>query len=148
MHRLQTLWEQAAFRAGPGVGLNKSEFIGKVTATYMEDPIAFKQHIQAAYVDLFSMYDSDMNCKLAKDEFIIGLRATAHFDILADLRYFSEFKKADGIPLVDLIEAYVKFHTNDKNIDEHAESFDRLQHTELWISNGCIRFISYLMSIK
>ena len=41
----------------------------KVTATYMEDPIAFKQHIQAAYVDLFSMYDSDMNCKLAKDEY-------------------------------------------------------------------------------
>ena len=143
MHRLQTLWEQVAFRAGPGVGLTKSEYIGYVTAAYMEDPMAFKQHIQAAYVDLFSMYDTDMDCKLEKDEFIKGLRATAHSNVLADLRYFREFKKADGIRLVDLTEAYVQFHTNDTNEDEHAESFDRLQHTELWVLN-CVGFISYL----
>ena len=101
----------------------------------MDDPLAFKEHMKAVYGDLFPIYDTNMDCKLDQDEFIIGLRAIAHFNILADLQYFREFEEADGIHLVDLIEKYVQFHTNDTNIDEHAESFDRLQHTELWVSN-------------
>ena len=59
-----------------------------------------------------------MSCVVEKDEFVIGLQAFGHMDSLADLRYFKEFNMEKGVPLIDIVEAWTQFLTNDTMVDK------------------------------
>ena len=123
--RLRTIWEQIVFRAAPP--LTKSDFVGNVTDVYQNDTYAFEKEIRAAYQSFFPVLDVNMNCRLEKEEFIVGLKVFGHNDKIADLNYFNQFINKDGVLVIDLVHAWVQFHTNGTDVDNSAvKDIDKL----------------------
>ena len=114
IRRFLTLWERIVFRAGAGIRLTKSEFVGNVTQVYLEDPAAFKKEIRAVYQDIIPLYDTNIDCLIEKDEFVHAFQDLGKNNVTADLEYFRFLRKPNGYPVAQMVDAWVQFHTNKK----------------------------------
>ena len=76
------------FRAGVGVGLTKSAFVGNITEAYRKDPVAFKKEIRAAIKDGMSMFDTNLDCLIEKEEFLHGFQDIGRNNVVAEMEYF------------------------------------------------------------
>ena len=79
---------------------------------YLDDPEAFTKEIRALYQELFSMYDTNMDCLLDGRELVTAFQENNRTNKVADMSYFSSFKEPNGIPASEIVEAWVQFHTN------------------------------------
>ena len=100
------------FRAGAGVALSKTDFVTKVTDVYSKDVEGFKKEIAAAFRNLIPIIDTNLDCVADSNEFILAMQVVGHNDKLADMKYFKSFNASQGVPISDLINAWVNFQTN------------------------------------
>ena len=118
MSQLRVLYDKIVFRAGPGIGMGKSDFVGNWTQSYVNDPEAFKREIRAAYKVFIPIMDINMDCKLDQNEFILMLKAFAYNSTLADLRYFDVYNISEGIPVVNMVDRYSQYFFNTTKVDD------------------------------
>ena len=100
------------FRAGAEVALSKSDFVTKVTEVYMNDVQGFRKEIAAAFKNLIPIIDTNLDCVADSNEFILAMQVVGHNDKLADMKYFKSFNASNGVPISDIINAWVNFQTN------------------------------------
>ena len=85
--------------------------MGNVTKAYEDDPEAFEKEIRAVYKDVFTLFDTNMDCLLEKDEFVRALHDNSHYDNISDIAYFNSFREPDGVPISQVLDAWIEFHT-------------------------------------
>ena len=84
---------------------------------YSEDPNGFKEEMTAVYKDLFTLLDTNTDCRQEVEETMIAFEFMGHSNKLAELEYFEHF---DDNHLDTLVEAWVDFHTNtEKTKNDH-----------------------------
>ena len=93
--------------------MSMSEYVGNMTEAYTSDPEKFERESRAAYEDLWSLYDRNMDCLLEEDELIrIAASSVGHNNTIAWMEYFDQFRQPGGIPQADMVDSWVKFRTN------------------------------------
>ena len=90
---------------------------------YEDDPVAFTAEIRAVYIDLFTLFDTNIDCLISKDEAMRAQLDNSNYDKVADMAYFNSFGEPNGIPVHELIDAWVEFHTDttQKNVTLYAD---------------------------
>ena len=95
---------------------------------YTDDEDGFKKEITAAYKNLFPIFGADLDCMGSQNELFLAMQVAGYNDKLNEMKYFKSFNVRKDIPVVDLIDAWVEFHTG-TNQDAESEaieaSFDR-----------------------
>ena len=100
----------------------------KVTEVYSKDVEGFKKEIAAAYKNLFPIMDINLDCVADSNEVILAMQVVGYNDKLADMKYFKSFNASKGVPLDELINAWVAFQTSTTtDAESHAieTNFDR-----------------------
>ena len=111
------MWEQTIFKAGPGVPLTQTAFVGNLTEAYRSDPAAFMRESRAGFKEIASLFDMNQNCLIEKGEIRMGeLQSLGHNKSVSKMRYFDVYKKPNGIPYEVFVDAWVQFKTNDSGM--------------------------------
>ena len=110
--RLQTFWEQIVFRDGKGVALNATRFVHAVAEVYDSDKEAFRREIKAAYRSFMPIFDKNLDCMFDKNEFLLGMQIfNFNNSVATELKYFKSLNVSNGVPLSNMINAWVDFQT-------------------------------------
>ena len=95
-----------------------SEYVGNMTEAYTSDPEKFERESRAAFKDLWSLYDRNMDCLLEMDELMrIAASSMGHNNTIAGMAYFDQFRQPGGILLGNIVDAWVRFRTNVNKFD-------------------------------
>ena len=116
--RLLTIWEKLAF-GGKVRTINKDEFIRITTGDYETSSEAYKLMVKAAYMDLMSLLDANKNGKIDMDEHLRSCKSMNHTNTAHNIESFLvAYNNADGVPLAEAADAWVKLRTNTQTTAE------------------------------
>ena len=100
-----------------------AEYVGNMTRAYTADPDTFERESRAAYKDLWSLYDLNMDCLIEEDELVnIASSSVGHNNTITGMEYFDQFREPGGIVLNEIIEALVRFRTNVNKLGNDSSS--------------------------
>ena len=110
--RLQTVWERINLVAGPDIPLTKETYLGNLTQAYMADLVEFERETRAAIMELASLFDTNGNCVIEKNEIRIGvLSRLGHNRTISKMRYFDVYRRPSGVPIQMFVDAWTQFRT-------------------------------------
>ena len=82
------------------------------TQAYVANPDAYINTMRAAYRDLLSLFDANMNNILEMDEHVRALKVYGHISDAADMASFRmAYKGAESISLEEVVNLMVEFRT-------------------------------------
>ena len=109
---METIWEQITFD-GKIRPISKPEYVRMTTRVYKANPEAYRKKMKMGYRDLMSLFDTNMDDKIDKDEHVCFLQCMNHNNIVSDKASFWEaYHETDGVPLVTVVDQLVQFKTN------------------------------------
>ena len=132
--RIRTTWKQITFRGEIG-SLNKSSFVAISTQAYEANPDAFMRGIKAAYTNVMSLFDVNMNRMIEIEEHVRFFKVFGFTSDIDDMTSFGvAYNNTDSVPLADVIDIWLQFRsstaTNAKN-DTVDQAIRTVAHEEL-----------------
>ena len=121
--RLWSIFKQLVFREETDidVGFSPSDFVGNMTQWYRANPDAFRSDILAAYKDLISLLDTNMDGYLGQNELVLWAQACGHNDSVVDAELFEVYGEPNGIPLHEAVATWFQFRTNMEEVENDGK---------------------------
>ena len=83
-----------------------------LTQAYVADPNAYVKEIRAAYRDLVSLFDANINNMIEMDEHMRALEVYGHINSAANMASFKmAYKGADSVSLEKAVNFWLQFWT-------------------------------------
>ena len=115
---MEKWWNTYIFRTGPGKEISETEFIQCLSDSRKKDKGAFTKEMQACFDTIFDVIDTNKDRKIELDEFIYVFRAFGHENEDSVTKFFQKCNAPEGVPIRDIVSAYVKFVTSDNSADK------------------------------
>ena len=106
-----------------------------LTQAYVADPDAFIKEMRAAYRDVMTLFDANMNNMIEMDEHVRTFKVFGHVSDTADMASFQmAYKGAESIPLEEVVNLVIEFRTGTATTaqnDTIDEAIQTALHEEL-----------------
>lgn len=110
---MEAWWNKYIFKEAEGAELSEDMFIEQNMNSYKKDSAAFTKEITECFNMIFDVIDTNKDRTIELNEFIYAFKAFGHENEGLVKKAYELMKPTkEGIPLCDIVQAWVNFVTN------------------------------------
>ncbi|KAK3104945.1 hypothetical protein FSP39_013703, partial [Pinctada imbricata] len=114
---MENWWTEYIFGQNGPKEISEADFVKRLQTAYETDKAAFVKKMEDCFNTIFDVIDTNKDRQIELDEFVLVFKAFGHENEQAVTKFFGLYNAPAGIPIKDIVAAYVKFTTSDNSND-------------------------------